>query len=311
MVFSKTQWKGNFIFQYEGKDLEIVQEFKYLGVIFNYNGSFVKNRKHVYEQAQRAMFSLLRQLDLPLDIQLELFDTLIMPILTYGCEVWGCENLNIIEKLHLKYLKHILGVKMSTPTCMVLGETGRFPVNITIKTRMISFWSKLILCEKNKLSVAMYRMLYSKHVNNITMSKWLTSIKQTLDNCGYSYMWLQQDVNINKFPLIVQRSLQDQYRQDWNNIVSISSKCDLYRLFKPDHILESYLKHPSPTVRRIVCKLRTCNHKLPVESGRYANLPRCTRYCNNCNMQRVGDEYHFLLECPELQEMRWIFATLF
>ena len=117
-------------------------------------------------------------------------------------------------------------------------------------------------------------------------------------------MWLQQDVYIDKFSLIVQRSLQDQYRQDWNDIVSISSKCDLYRLFKPDHILESYLKHPSPTVRRIVCKFRTCNHKLPVESGRYANLPRYTRFCNNCNMQRVGDEYHFLLKCPELREMR-------
>ena len=81
------------------------------------------------------MFSLLRrsrQLDLPLDIQLELFDTLIIPILTYGCKVWGFESLNIIEKLHLKYLKYILGVKMSTPTCMVLGETSRFPVNIML-----------------------------------------------------------------------------------------------------------------------------------------------------------------------------------
>ena len=153
---------------------------------------------------------------------------------------------------------------MSTSTCMVLGETGRFPVNITIKTRMISFWSKLLLCEKNKLSVAMYRIMYSKHVNNITISKWLTSIKQTLDNCGYSYMWLQEDLNINKSPLIVQRSLQDQYRQDWNNVVSISSKCDLYRLFKLDHNLESYQKHPPPG-RRIICKIKTCDHKLPVK----------------------------------------------
>ena len=253
------------------------------------------------------MFILLRrsrQLDLPLDIQLELFDTLIMPILTYCCKVCGFGNLNIIEKLHLNYLKYILGVKMSTPTCIVIGETGIFPVNGTIKTGMISFSSKLILCEKNKLSVAMYRVLNSKHVNNITISKWLTSIKQTFDNCGYSYMWLQQDVNINKFPLILQRSLQDQYRQDWNNVVSISSKCDLYRLFKLDHNLESYLKHPSSTVRRIVYKFGTCNHKLSVESGRYANLRRYTRYCNNCNMQRAVDEYHFLLECPELQELR-------
>ena len=162
----------------------------------------------------------------------------------------------------------------------------------------------------------MYRILNSNHVNNITISKWLTSIKQTLDNLitvvTVIIMWLQQDVNINKFTLIVQRSLQDQYTQDWNNIVSISSKCDLYRLFKLDHNLESYLKHPSPTVRRIVCKFRTYSHKLPVESGRYANLRRYTRYCNNCNMQLAVDEYHFLSECPELQELRIHFChTLF
>ena len=115
-------------------------------------------------------------------------------------------------------------------------------------------------------------------------------------------MWLQQDVNINKSPLIVKSSLQDDYRQDWNNVVSFSSKCDLYRLYKLDHNLESFLKHPSPTVRKIICKFRTCrprpNHKLPVESGRYANLSMYTSYCINCNMQRVDDAYHFLSECP-------------
>ena len=38
------------------------------------------------------MFALLRrsrQLDLPIDLQLELFDSLIMPILLYGCEIWA------------------------------------------------------------------------------------------------------------------------------------------------------------------------------------------------------------------------------
>ena len=44
------------------------------------------------------------------------------------------------------------------------------------------------------------------------------------------------------------------------------------------HKIESYLKHMSPTVRRIMCKFRKCNHKLPVESGQveyffYLNAP--------------------------------------
>ena len=55
----------------------IVHEFKYLGiVVFNYNGTFVKHKKHVYDQGQKAMYALLRKiilLHLPLDIQIDLF----------------------------------------------------------------------------------------------------------------------------------------------------------------------------------------------------------------------------------------------
>ena len=94
--------------RYKNTTIEIVEHFKYLGVIFNFNNSFVKLKKHLFDQANKAMFALLRrngQLNLLLDIQLELFDSLVLLILTYGCEVWGFENINLIEKLHLKYLK--------------------------------------------------------------------------------------------------------------------------------------------------------------------------------------------------------------
>ena len=33
-----------------------------------------------------------RKLELPMDIQLDLFDKPILPIMTYGCEVWGYER---------------------------------------------------------------------------------------------------------------------------------------------------------------------------------------------------------------------------
>ena len=87
------------------------------------------------------MFALLRrskQLDVPIDLQLSLFDSLIIAILLYRCEIWGFENIPMIERIHLKYLKYILGLKKSTPTCMVLGETGKNPLSISITCRMIS-----------------------------------------------------------------------------------------------------------------------------------------------------------------------------
>ena len=51
-------------------------------------------------------------------------------------------------------------------------------------------------------------------------------------------------------------------------------------------------------------KFRICNTELPIEKGRYQNLPRYLRYCCLCNKQIVGDENHLLLECDAIKDFR-------
>ena len=60
----------------------------------------------------------------------QLFDTLIKPVLTYGCAVWGTGNYTDIETYHNKYLKRTIRVKSSTNTCLLYMETGRFPLSV-------------------------------------------------------------------------------------------------------------------------------------------------------------------------------------
>ena len=72
--------------------IEIVDKYKYLGVIFSQSGSFLNAIKHIAQQAKKAMILLfvrIRNLDLPFDLQLKLFDHTVLPILTYASEVWG------------------------------------------------------------------------------------------------------------------------------------------------------------------------------------------------------------------------------
>ena len=76
-----------------------------------------------------------------IDLQLELFDRVVLPILTYGCEIWGCTNVDIIEKVHLKYCKYVLNVKTTTPDVMVYGELGITPISVDIKNKTISYWT--------------------------------------------------------------------------------------------------------------------------------------------------------------------------
>jgi hypothetical protein len=43
--------------------------------------------------------------------QYDLFDKKVKPILLYGCEIWGFVNNDIIERIHLKFCKHLLNLK--------------------------------------------------------------------------------------------------------------------------------------------------------------------------------------------------------
>ena len=42
-----------------------------------------------------------------LECQLDLLDKVVVPVLLYGSEVWGFENFDLIERLHLTFLKYV------------------------------------------------------------------------------------------------------------------------------------------------------------------------------------------------------------
>ncbi len=92
---------------------------------------------------KRAMYSLIakcRKFDLPIDLQLELFDAMVLPIITYGCEIWGYRTIRDIENLHITFMKHILHVRKTTCNSMVYGELGKYPINTHVKSRMLNYW---------------------------------------------------------------------------------------------------------------------------------------------------------------------------
>ena len=79
-------------FKYNGENLNIVTHFQFLGIIFSFKDSFNDAKARFVQQARNAMFIVLRmarKLNLPINMQLELFDTMVVPILLHDAEVWG------------------------------------------------------------------------------------------------------------------------------------------------------------------------------------------------------------------------------
>ena len=74
----------NIHFTFRNNELEISESSKYLGIYLSRTGTFATAKKHIAEQANKALFSLLKKicsLSRPYDIQTDLFDKLVKPIL--------------------------------------------------------------------------------------------------------------------------------------------------------------------------------------------------------------------------------------
>ena len=73
MIFSRGKIRQMPKFNFNEETVDVVWDYKYLGLKFHYNNKFKKAQQLQFLLANRAMFSLLRkcrQLNLPLDIQL-------------------------------------------------------------------------------------------------------------------------------------------------------------------------------------------------------------------------------------------------
>ena len=157
--------------------MEIVDSFKYLGIHFSYNGKFTVAINELCTMAERAMYSLYkksRSLHLPIDIQFNLFDRVVLPIMLYLCEVWGFSNLSPLESLHRKFCKMALKLRSSTPNIMIYGETGRFPLEVLVKMRMTNYWSRIVLGKKEKLSFIAYSICKSHLFDSGLETDWIS-----------------------------------------------------------------------------------------------------------------------------------------
>ena len=61
-----------------------------------------------------------------------------------------------------------------------------------------------------------------------------------------------------------------------------------------------------PDIWLPLVKIRTRNHKLPVElySWRVVFKPGAERTCTICDTGDIGDEYHYIMKCPVFFEDR-------
>ena len=225
--------------------------------------------------------------------------------MSYGCEVWGHSKSKELERLHLKYLKRVLGVKLSTSNAGVYGELCRYPLYISRYVRIIRYWLKL-LYSSNIILQTVYEI--SREDCDKGLYNWVKNTKVLLFQFGFGHVWLNPySVEPNTFISAFKLRLIDSFQQTWRNDVESNNKLHLYNNFKCEFNYEPYLNIVCDrTLRQLLTKFRLSSHALRIETARYGRhrIDRAERLCLFCDLRQLDDEFHFICQCPLLYDIR-------
>jgi hypothetical protein len=298
---------------YDGMKLEVVNEYKYLGVIFSTGLTFSYSLQDMSNRARKGVFGILKFLwtlgeNCP-KLFFKLFDCQIQPILTYGAEAWGLiADHTVIERVHLFAIKRLLNVSAKTPSALVYGESGRYPLYIQSYTKCIKYWLKVTQMSDDRIPLKAYRMLYNLHCNN--KNNWVSNVCFTLYRYGFGHVWENQGVsNVSHFLLVFKQRLVDCYLQDWNSNIMSKDRYVFYSTFKQCHQIPEYvLKLKNPALRKSLTRIRLGVSALTIHRFRYAKIqvsldcPFCQNVCET--------ELHFILTCPKYRTLRELYIPV-
>ena len=319
LVFNKPFTKNvkKMSFSIDENPISVTNSYCYLGVEVSNTGSFVKAADILYKKALKALFSIYSSLDVRSDTKntrlfLKLFDSLVKPILLYGCDIWGSAAINsniVTNKFMNKFYRTLLGVPPNTSTAGIHSELGRFPISVNIQETMVKYWFRIISLPRDRLASHCYWSLLDL---NPTKDPWITTIETALKSAGQMFVWNSQKTLscldrrcLSKYENYICQTLRDVSLQVNAEKINSESKLNFFKNSKPTNKLSNYLNNLSGRDRRSsFSKLRLGTLELELEKGRRHNILRADRHCKICNSNEVENETHFIFSCPALSKYR-------
>jgi len=285
--------------------LEVVSAYRYLGVTLSTKVCTNAVLSDLACRGRAAVYRIMRTLrglvHVSPQVLNKIVDAQIQPILLYGSEIWGMDDCQVVETVHLSMLKQALNVSPRTANTMVYGETGRYPLYINAVIKSVKYWLKIIKMEEHRFPYLVYKTML---ISIDECDNWASKVKQILFNNNLSNIWSAQEVgNEREFLKTLRERLVETFTGRWLHDLQKSPRYKLYRGFKSTFGIERYLFVLDRKVfRDSMVRFRLGISELFVHRMRYCSNTFET-LCPNCR-EEDEDERHFLLNCPALHDLQ-------
>ena len=315
--------------------IEQVQTFKYLGLHFHASGdiSYLINPLRAKAAGSWAVVQRMHsqlQCGNTVNLKLQLLQSILIPSIHYGCELWGMHSPNAalanksrtdLQRIYTRRLRHICGVKFATPSAMLLAELGLLPLQVFWWQQTLQFYNKLATSPRDSLFHII--LLDNQHdAFQRGVKNFCSSINRALVSIGHSMCCDSGVACIHDVPAIVellQRHLHGVNTFGLHCPRAAPSagvvSCTYHQWFRPYSKRRRYCQLPVSGRRmQRFLQFRLASHGLPIVTGRFSGgqrVARADRVCHHCGGTSIADELHMVHECAALQPLRQQYATLF
>jgi len=246
----------------------------------------------------------------------------------YGAEVWGpctfpgraAAARQDLAKIHLQILRELSGVRGTVSTAILLTELDSVPLPDLWLVRAVKFWNSLADLPRDHL--------YSRIAVSACHSAVTSSVKNWAWFMFKSIRGLGYDMNIRIDSMdsldlsLVTQLLQRRTGAVWQGLdycprtcPSAKARLCTYNAWfarLPGKSASAILGLPvSVRCMQRFLRFRMGCHGLPRDTGSWTRTPRSTRTCQLCSLTSLGDEKHFVFECPAFQSVRDTYRHLF
>ena len=164
----------NVHFSYNGKAIDIVKNYTYLGVIFSASGKFAKASQGFKENGLKAIGAiwnvLLKGRMHSWDSFLKLFEATIKPTAMYCSDIWAPRYLHTLERVQGFYFKKLLALSRQTPDTIVRLETGIAHLELNVAKQLLESWRRYALLPKSRYAskylVRLIELCNRKEIND-------------------------------------------------------------------------------------------------------------------------------------------------
>jgi len=335
VVFHRVASDSHLTWHVGGMGLPVSASFKYLGLVFHESGSMTFALARLLQNGNGAKSRLAakyKELDCDKSFPMmrRLFDAVVKPTVSYGCEIWGTfsstglsQELKKMTDLQLAFFRQICKLRRSVAAPIVFAELAEVPWLRTWWSQVLGFMQRLAKMPEGGLHLDILSDNIHDALQNPSVGNWASGVQKQFASLGMvspfsdGKLGTVDAYGFQQAMLAREKSIWIGLHISPRTAPSARAKlCTYLRWFaRPDRCsVEPYYDLPmSITKLRSIMHFRMGSHSLPIEQGRFVRpqVPRHLRRCTFCTTHDVGDEKHCISACPRFDGLRQRHAELF